>query len=127
MEDSQQVDKTLSLVQENMITLLQRQLDEEIKLDMTEQITTLENIFTRKMETLLTQRMISTINTVTAHMDRTPDRLPQENVRFQIQVQNLTRKLRSTVSVMTLPYMDTSNNDSLSNYNPGPQIDFSSC
>lgn len=58
MEDSVHTNKSLRWSEKDMFTLLKRILNEGIKLLMTEQITTLGNIFTMKMETLLTQRMI---------------------------------------------------------------------
>lgn len=46
MNDTQHTEGTHSWNQENMITQLKRLLNEEIKLTMSEQIMTLENIFT---------------------------------------------------------------------------------
>lgn len=50
---------------------------------MTEQITTEENIFTLKIKTLLTQRILSLANTETVDVDQMYDRLQQENRRLQ--------------------------------------------
>lgn len=52
-----------------MFILLKRMLDKGIKLTMAEQITTLENIFTLKMENLLIQRIVLIANTQTGHME----------------------------------------------------------
>lgn len=57
-----------------MIILLKLMLDEGIKPDITEQITILENIFSLKMETLLTQIILSKTNTQRADVDRIYDR-----------------------------------------------------
>lgn len=74
-----------------MVTLLMWLLDERIKLSIEEQITTPHNIFTLKIETLLSQRMLSMANTQTAHMYWVYEPLQQENMRLQNKVQDLTR------------------------------------
>lgn len=69
IEDPVYPSKTLSWHQEDMIILLKRIVNEGIQMTMAEQITTLENILTVKMEIQLTQRMVTTANTQTAHMN----------------------------------------------------------
>lgn len=83
MEESKNMAKTLSGNQENMIMLLKRQLDEGIRAAMAEQITTLEKTFTLKMETLLTQRLLTVVDSQTNHRDRVHDSLQKENMRIQ--------------------------------------------
>lgn len=84
IEVSQHIDKSLSQDQEDMVTLLKWLLNEGIKPTMEEKITTLENIFSLKMETALTQRMPSMVNTQTTDMDSIYDRLQQKNIKLQI-------------------------------------------
>lgn len=83
--------------------MLECLLYERFKPALTEQITTLENIFTLKMKTLLIQRRISATNILTTDMDRTQNRLQQENIGLQTQIQHFTRELRSTVAVRISP------------------------
>lgn len=75
MEDSQYADKIDSWEYEYLIILLKWLLDKNVKLAMVEQITTMENIFTLKMKTFLTQRVISGTNTITADLDWTQNGL----------------------------------------------------
>lgn len=62
MEDSINMAKTLSWDQKDKIILLKRLMDEGITPDMAKQISILEKTFTRKMETLLTQRILAVVN-----------------------------------------------------------------
>lgn len=75
MRDSKHTNKSHSYNQEDMITLLKCLLDYGIRPAMTLQITTLEKVFTVKIDILLTQMMISMVNSQMNHMDRVYDRL----------------------------------------------------
>lgn len=82
-----------------MVSLLKRLLDEGINPAMAEQILALEIIFTLKIKTLLTQMMLSMANCQTTHIDGTYYRFQQRNVKLQIEVQDGTKELCSTVAV----------------------------
>lgn len=84
-----------------MVTILRRLIDEKIAAVIAQQITTLENSFTLKMEILLRKRTLSRENTHTEHTDRLYDRLQQKNARSQNKIRDLTREFRSTVSAKT--------------------------
>lgn len=86
-----------------MVLLFKRLLHERIRPAMAELIMTLEMIFTLKIETLLTQRLLAVVNSQTNHIDRVYDFLQQEKMRQQSQVQEFTRELRSTISPLTFP------------------------
>lgn len=86
-----------------MVILLKHLLDKGIRPVMAEKITILERTFTLKMKTLLTQRMLAMVNSQTIHVNRVYDCLQQENTKQQNQVQDLTRKLRSTVLAVNPP------------------------
>lgn len=98
MENTYHMEKTLSWDQEEIVTLLRGLLDERITPVMTLQIRTFENSFTRKMENLLRQLTLLIANTQTAQIDPLYGPRRQENTRLQIQVQDLSRQLCSTVS-----------------------------
>lgn len=68
---------------------------------MAEQMMTVETIFTLKIETLLTQKILSVRNTQTSHMDQVYVRLQPKNMKLQNQVQELTRELCRTVATKT--------------------------
>lgn len=80
IENTYHTEKTLSWDQEEMVTLLRRLLGEWIAQVMAHQITTLENIFTLKIETLLSQRTLALANTQMSHMYRIYERLQLENM-----------------------------------------------
>lgn len=73
MKNSVYTNKTLSCDQKDMFILFKCMLEEGIKPAMVEQIMTLENKFTLKMETLLRHIMVSMTNTQTSHMERVYD------------------------------------------------------
>lgn len=101
IETTCHMENTFSLDQEEMVTLLRYILNERMTPVIAQQITTLENSFTLKMETLLIQRTKSMANSKTMYMDRLYDHLQQENSKLQIQVEDLTKELCSTVLAST--------------------------
>lgn len=78
------MEKTLVWDQKEIVILLRSLLDREIVPVIAQQTKTLENSFTLKMVTLLTQRILGMTNTQTACVDRLYDCLQQENARLLI-------------------------------------------
>lgn len=75
---------TLNIEHKTMVSLLNLIPDERIKLVIVEQITTLENIFTLKIQTQVTQRKHSMSKTQIANIDWIYDHFQQDNVNLQI-------------------------------------------
>lgn len=65
-----------------MFMMLKRRLHEGIKPPMVEQISTMENIFLLKMETLLNKRILAMVKTKTNHMDQVCNHLEKKNMRL---------------------------------------------